>query len=98
MIRILLLLSALWLGPDRALISWHQDTGLHCLYRQPRNGATVLVRCFDQPGSYGIQLGSTGPMDAAYRAAAGDVYWLRLPNGTFEHAPLKSVQYFPVWR
>lgn len=95
MIPILLLLSALWLSPDRALISWSQDAGLHCLYRQPAHQTPLLVRCFDQAGGYGMFLYGG---DAAYHPAAGDVYWLRLPDGTFEQAPLRSVSYMPVWR
>ena len=95
MIPLLALLSALWLGPDRALISWSQGSGLHCLYRQPENAQPVLVRCFNDIGSHGMYLYGG---DAAYHPHAGDVYVLLRSDGTWEKAALRSVSYFPVWR
>ena len=90
LLPILALLTALWDGPGRAVITWRQPDGLHCLYRQPAIGARVLVRCFAEPGGYGVTLEAG---DAAYKPQAGDVYILRRPDGTKEETRLSSRVY-----
>lgn len=92
MIPFLLLLSALWGGPGWAVLTWQ---GAGCLYRQPQGGTPVLVACYPREGSYTVELGNIGPLDAAYRPAAGDIYTLWRPDGSIEQAPLRSIVYFP---
>lgn len=82
------LLSALWLGPNRARITW---TGPGCLYRNQ-----TLVVCDARQVTHITDLG--GPWtDAALRPASGDVYTLVRPDGQKETTPLRSVVYFPTF-
>lgn len=96
--------TARWITPNTVQIVWMQDPDvtLMCLYRQPRDHQPVLVRCFayPEPGNYGVMLGSQGPLDASYRAAAGDTYILRqtTAEGRSEaRTTLQSVLYFPAF-
>ena len=86
-------LSALWARPGVAHLSW---TGPGCLYRVPSNQTTILIACYPREGGYAIELGSDGPLDAAYRPAAGDMYVLWRADGRKEQAPLRSVTYLPA--
>jgi hypothetical protein len=54
----------------------------------------VLIRCWVDapPGPIVVALGSVGPLDAAYRPAAHDVYVLE-QDGARQRAPLRGV----VW-
>ena len=86
---VLAMISALWLGPGRAIISWD---GPGCVYRN-----TVLLLCDNRDVAHLLYLG--GPLtDGAYRPAAGDVYTLIKPRGGREQAWLVSRLYFPLWK
>ena len=77
---------------DSATISWTQQSR-GCLYRN-----TTFISCYERPGSYVETFGAVGPLDAAYRPTAGDVYTLWTPEGV-ERAPLVARPvYLPVWR
>jgi lysophospholipase L1-like esterase len=80
-------LRAVWERPGVARVSWG---GAGCLFHQQ-----TLYRCYD--GSRTLLLGSQGPIDAADRVRAGDVFRLARPDGAIEVARL-GVVYLPVWR
>jgi len=65
--------------------------GPGCLFRND-----TLYRCYQESGV--LRLGAHGPLDAAYRPAAGDVYTLVGADGSVERAPLRGVVYLPVIR
>lgn len=90
-IMILALFAAFWDGPSAATITY---TGSGCLFRQPREGAAVLVAC----GAGPVKLG--GPLtDGMFRPVAGDVYFLTEGGAVVARAPLVGrPQYMPVWR
>lgn len=96
----LLLFTALWGGPSRAVISWSQPDNVAqtCLYRQPAQQTPILIRCFvaAPPGGHAVTLGDVGPLDASYRATAGDTFVL-IQDGARQTAPLRSVVYFPFF-
>lgn len=82
------LLSALWLGPNRARITW---TGPGCLYRN-----NTLIYCDARSVTHITDLG--GPWtDAALRPEAGDVYAVVWPDRPTEKAQLVSRAYFPAF-
>lgn len=88
----LILLAALWLGPDRAIVRWSQGSGLHCLYRQNTAGQAYLVQCSQQTGDHALRLIGG---DANLHPTAGDVYVLLRPDGSYEKVALKSLIYLP---
>ena len=81
-------LSARWDGPGRATLTW---SGPGCVYRNQ-----TLLACYPREVGYVLELGGAGPIDAAYRPGAGDVYRLVRFDGTVELAPLRSVTYLAV--
>lgn len=89
-------ITAHWQGSHVARISWRQPASvqLTCLSRN-----STLIQCWSDlpPGLSVVELGKTGPLDAAFRPAAGDVYVVQ-QDGAVWKAPLRGVAYFPVWR
>jgi len=88
--------TARWQGSSVARLVWQQpaDVALTCLSRN-----ATLIRCWaDLPaGPVVIALGSVGPLDAAYRSHAGDVFVLAL-DGLRERAALRGVVRLAVVR
>lgn len=78
-------------GPGLATISWQQQTSA-CLSRVPLVGPRVLIACYAGSGRAVLRLGHAGPLDGAYRPAAGDVYLLEV-DGQVTSAPLLP----PIW-
>jgi hypothetical protein len=89
-------LRAAWDTSTSATVSWTQ-TARACLYREPMTGARVFIGCYEAPGDYHIQFGHVGPLDAAYRPAAGDMYVLQT-GGEVWRAPLRWVVLLPIIR
>lgn len=87
-------LSARWDGPGRATLRWN---GPGCLYRVPSGQAGILIGCYRKDVSYTLELGHTGPLDAALRPAGGDTYVLWRDDGGIERAALRSVTYLPAF-
>ena len=85
-------LTALWDTDHSATVSWHQETR-GCLYRN-----RVFLSCFERPGSYVETFGAAGPLDAAYRPAAGDVYSLWTPEGVYHTQLIGRAVFLPVIR
>lgn len=87
-------ITARWDGPGRATVRWY---GPGCVYRVPADGAPILIGCYPRDASYILELGHTGPLDAAYRPVSGDTYALWRDDGSVERAPLQSVTYLPAF-
>jgi hypothetical protein len=80
-------LQATWDGPHRARITH----GPGCLWK-----GNTFIQCYEKEGV--LTLGDKGPLDHAYRPAAGDIFRLVRPGGAVEVAHLRGVLYFPVFR
>lgn len=78
-------------GTGAATISW-QQSGYACLSREPSGAAPVLIGCWSGSGPQRVTLGHTGPLDGAYRPAAGDTYVLMVGDVTYR-TPLRP----PIW-
>jgi hypothetical protein len=89
MIAVLALLSVLWTGPGRVVVSW---SGPGCLYIDD-----ALYACYPRKASYQIEVGGPGT-DARYRPGPHTVYRLRRSDGAIEEARARSVVYIPVWK
>ena len=83
---ILLLLSALWLSPGRAEVSW---SGAGCLYRQQ-----TQIACY----ASGSRIELARGIDGAFAPMAGDVFTLVRGDGTKEETRLISRVYVGVVR
>lgn len=83
---ILLLLSALWLSPGRAEVSW-DGAGYACLVKRPN----IVIHCAE--GAQTLILGSGG--DAVYNPVAGDVYELWQDGDMTERTTLQSIVRLP---
>lgn len=81
-------LRAVWERPGVARIAW---SGAGCLWKD-----ATFIQCYDVSGV--LRLGDKGPLDGAYRPAAGDVFRFVRPDGREERSPLRGIVYFPVWR
>jgi hypothetical protein len=88
---VLALLSALWAGPGRAVISW---SGPACLYRTPAAGQQVLIACYPREATYWIEL--AGGDDWTRDPQAGDTYTIIRPGGGQEKTRLVSRVYLPA--
>lgn len=86
---VLALLSALWQGPGRAVVTWE---GSGCLYRNQ----TLIVCVPREQASYTLELGGAGPLDAKFQPQAGDVYTLIRPDGGHETTRLMG-RVFVAW-
>jgi hypothetical protein len=88
--------TATWQRPGVARLSWAQPAGVHetCVIRN-----TTLIGCwYDLPaGATGLTLGASGPSDAAFRPAAGDVFTLAR-DGAAAQAELRGVVYVGIVR
>lgn len=83
--------TAHWDAPGRATLRWSQSSR-SCLYRESVIGERAFIGCFDGSGAAVLALGDTGPLDAAYRPTAGDVFVLDGPEGV-RRARLRGVVY-----
>jgi hypothetical protein len=83
-------------APGHARIVWTQPAHVQqtCLSRN-----ATLIQCWRDlpPGPRVVTLGSQGPLDAAYRPEAGDVFTLAL-DGAIHRTTLRSVVRLPVVR
>lgn len=82
-------LTARWDSPTSAVVSWQQGQR-GCLWRN-----STFIGCYDGAGAVRVTFGQRGPMDAAYRPAAGDVFTV-VVDGAAYSAPLRSVVRLPV--
>lgn len=89
-------ITAHWQGAHIARIVWRQPSGVHltCISRN-----ATLIRCWTDlpPETYIMLLGSAGPLDAAYRPAAGDVFVLE-QDGARYPTPLRAFVALPLVR
>jgi len=95
LLPILALLSALWGGNSRAVVSWSVPAGVRvmCLSNQ-----RTTIRCWAYPpaGGYAMRLGETGPMDALERPVGGETYTLWM-DGEVQAARLQSRLFLPTF-
>jgi hypothetical protein len=90
-------LRARWDTATSATIEWTQATR-GCLSVIHATNERAFISCYEQPGSYVIELGHVGPLSGDLRPAAGDVYRLET-GGIVYHAPLIARPiYMPVHR
>jgi len=98
-------IQATWERPGVARITWIQPANVveSCLIRKPNNDYPRLVTCLYNvpPGPNTLLLGNKGPLDASYKPQGGDTFIMRFDNSTqytVISAPLRSIEYFPVFR
>lgn len=89
-------LAARWDSSTSATISWHQ-TQRGCLYVEHQTAERVFISCYEQPGSYRVELGHQGPLSGDVRPAVGDIYVLQTSGHTWR-ARLVWALHFPVFR
>lgn len=89
-------LTARWGGPGAATVEWHQ-TARGCLSVIHATGERVFISCYEQPGSYRVELGHQGPLSGDLRPAAGDIYLVQTSGHTYR-ARLVWVRWLAVWR
>jgi hypothetical protein len=82
--------SAQWDSATAATVQW-TATGRSCLYKNQ-----TFLGCYERTGTITLPIGHNGPIDGAFRPAAGDVFVLTIGDQTYR-APLRGrPQYLPV--